>query len=141
MLVPRTSQRFFDPFDFSLFPTAEPKATTSLMKTDIKETDKAYELEIDLPGFKKENVHAELKDGYLNVSASTESSTEDKSEDGTYLRKERFTGSCSRSFYVGDEISEDDIRAKFEDGILKITVPKKELPAPEETKKLISIEG
>lgn len=148
MLVPaRRSNDFFsdfmsDPFDLGFFggrPQKQPVPT--MMKTDIKETDKAYELEIDLPGFKKENVHAELKDGYLNVSASTESSTEDKSEDGTYLRKERFTGSCSRSFYVGDEISEDDIRAKFEDGILKITVPKKELPAPEETKKLISIEG
>ena len=148
MLVPaRRSNDFFsdflsDPFDLGFFggrPQKQP--IPAMMKTDIKETDKAYELEIDLPGFKKENVHAELKDGYLTVNASTESSTEDKSEDGTYLRKERFTGSCSRSFYVGDEISEDDIRAKFEDGILKITVPKKELPAPEETKKLISIEG
>lgn len=148
MLVPsRRSNDFFsdflsDPFDLSFFggrPQKQP--LPSMMKTDIKETEKAYELEIDLPGFKKENVHAELKDGYLTVNASTESSSEDKSEDGTYLRKERFTGSCSRSFFVGDEISEDDIRAKFEDGILKITVPKKELPAPEETKKLISIEG
>ena len=147
MLVPARRNDFFsdflsDPFDLGFFggrPQKQP--IPAMMKTDIKETDEAYELEIDLPGFKKENVHAELKDGYLTVNASTESSTEDKSEDGTYLRKERFTGSCSRSFYVGDEISEDDIRAKFEDGILKITVPKKELPAPEETKKLISIEG
>ena len=147
MLVPARRNDFFsdflsDPFDLGFFggrPQKQP--IPAMMKTDIKETDKAYELEIDLPGFKKENVHAELKDGYLTVNASTERSTEDKSEDGTYLRKERFTGSCSRSFYVGDEISEDDIRAKFEDGILKITVPKKELPAPEETKKLNSIEG
>ena len=127
MLVPARRNDFFsdflsDPFDLGFFggrPQKQP--IPAMMKTDIKETDKAYELEIDLPGFKKENVHAELKDGYLTVNASTESSTEDKSEDG--------------------EISEDDIRAKFEDGILKITVPKKELPAPEETKKLISIEG
>ena len=111
-----------------------------MMKTDIKETEKAFELDIDLPGFKKENVHAELQAGYLTVSANTETETEDKDEQGTYLRKERFTGSCSRSFYVGDDISEDDISAKFENGILKVTVPKKQLPAPEETKKVIGIE-
>ena len=74
------------------------------------------------------------------LSANTETETEDKDEQGTYLRKERFTGSCSRSFYVGDDISEDDISAKFENGILKVTVPKKQLPAPEETKKVIGIE-
>lgn len=74
------------------------------------------------------------------MSANTETETEDKDEQGTYLRKERFTGSCSRSFYVGDDISEDDISAKFENGILKVTVPKKQLPAPEETKKVIGIE-
>ena len=107
-----------------------------MMKTDIKETEKAFELDIDLPGFKKENVHAELQDGYLTVSANTETETEDKDEQGTYLRKERF----SRSFYVGDDISEDDISAKFENGILKVTVPKKQLPAPEEAKKVIGIE-
>lgn len=148
MLVPSRKNDFFtsflsDPFDFG-FPTGRPqgqKPLPSMMKTDIKETEKAYELAIDLPGFKKENVHAELQDGYLTVNASTTSESEDKSENGTYLRKERFTGSCSRSFYVGDDISEDDIRAKFEDGILTITVPKKELPAPEESKKLIAIEG
>ena len=131
-----------DPLDFGFFGTTpSPKASTSsLMKTDIKETEKAFELDIDLPGFKKENVHAELQDGYLTVSANTETETEDKDEQGTYLRKERFTGSCSRSFYVGDDISEDDISAKFENGILKVTVPKKQLPAPEETKKVIGIE-
>ena len=148
MLVPsRRSNDFFndffnDPFDMGFFsgrPQKQPMP--SMMKTDIKETDKGYELEIDLPGFKKENVHAELKDGYLTVNATTDQSSEEKNSDGSYLRKERFTGSCSRSFYVGDEISEDEIRAKFEDGILKIDIPKKVLPTPEETKKLISIEG
>ena len=116
------------------------KLAKNLMKTDVRETENSYELDIDLPGFKKENVHAELQDGYLTVSANTETETEDKDEQGTYLRKERFTGSCSRSFYVGDDISEDDISAKFENGILKVTVPKKQLPAPEETKKVIGIE-
>ena len=110
------------------------------MKTDVKETDKAYELDIDLPGFDKDNVQIELNEGYLTVNANTNSETEDKDEDGTYLRKERFVGSCRRSFYVGDDISENDISAKFDNGILKINVPKKELPKPEDTKRLISID-
>ena len=95
-----------------------------MMKTDIKETEKAFELDIDLPGFKKENVHAELQDGYLTVSANTETETEDKDEQGTYLRKERFTGSCSRSFYVGTDLQPKDVSAKFTDGILELTFPK-----------------
>lgn len=130
-----------DPFDFGFFGTEPtPKTSASLMKTDVKETDKAYELDIDLPGFDKDNVQIELDDGYLTVNASTNKESEDKGEDGTYLRKERFVGSCRRSFYVGDEIAEGDISAKFDNGILKITVPKKELPKPEDTKRLISID-
>ena len=134
MLVPARRNDFLsdflsDPWDMGFFgnrPQGQ-KPAPAMMKTDIKET-------------KKENVHAELQDGYLTVSANTETETEDKDEQGTYLRKERFTGSCSRSFYVGDDISEDDISAKFENGILKVTVPKKQLPAPEEAKKVIGIE-
>ncbi len=110
------------------------------MKTDVKETDKAYELDIDLPGFDKENVQIELNDGYLTINASTNEEKEDKDENGTFLRKERFVGSCRRSFYVGDDVSEDDITAKFENGILSINVPKKELPKPEDRKRLISID-
>ena len=124
-----------DPFDFGFFGTEPaPKANASLMKTDVKETDKAYELDIDLPGFDKENVQIELNDGYLTINAST------NEENGTFLRKERFVGSCRRSFYVGDDVSEDDITAKFENGILSINVPKKELPKPEDRKRLISID-
>lgn len=130
-----------DPFDFGFFGTEPtPKSTAALMKTDVKETDKAYELDIDLPGFDKDNVQIELNEGYLTVNANINSETEDKDEDGTYLRKERFVGSCRRSFYVGDDISENDISAKFDNGILKINVPKKELPKPEDTKRLISID-
>ena len=125
-----------DPFDFG----PAPKANASLMKTDVKETDKAYELDIDLPGFDKENVQIELNDGYLTINASTNEEKEDKDENGTFLRKERFVGSCRRSFYVGDDVSEDDISAKFENGILSINVPKKELPKPEDRKRLISID-
>ena len=145
MLVPARKNDFFadflsDPFDVFGGRPQPKQAMPAMMKTD-KETETAYVFDIDLPGLKKENVHAELQDGYLTIQASTESESEEKSENGTYLRKERFTGSCRRSFYVGEDISEDDIRAKFEDGILRIVVPKKELPAPEDAKKLISIEG
>lgn len=131
-----------DPFDFGFFGTdTAPKATAVLMKTDVKEMEGAYELDIDLPGFKKENVAIELDKGYLTVNAHTKTESENKDEKGTYLRKERFEGSCRRSFYVGDDIQDGDISAKFENGILKITVPKKELPKPEDTKRLIAIEG
>ena len=98
--------------------------STSLMNTDVKETKEGYELDIDLPGYKKEDVKAELKNGYLTISAATNSTKENKEE--KYLRRERFYGSCSRSFYVGDDIAPKDVSAKFEDGILKITLPKKE---------------
>ena len=84
---------------------------------------------------------AELKDGYLTINAQTQGESEDKDEQGTYVRKERFSGKCSRTFYVGDDVEEDDIKAKFEDGVLKIAVPKKQEQPKLEEKKTISIEG
>ncbi len=116
--------------------------TPSAMKTDVKETDAGYELDIDLPGYKKEDVKAELKDGYMTISAEKKSEDGEKDEkSGKYLRRERYYGSCSRSFYVGEDVTEEDIKAKFEDGILKIAVPKKEpQPAVDQTK-TIAIEG
>ena len=149
MMVPmRRNRNFFndlmtDPFD-ALFDAATApvqKMTPTLMRTDIKETDAGFELTIDLPGFKKDDVQAELKDGYLTIAAQTQSETEDKDEKGTYVRKERFSGKCSRTFYVGDDIEEDDIKAKFEDGTLKIDVPKKQEQPKLEEKKTIAIEG
>ena len=112
-----------------------------VMRTDVKESDKGFTLDIDLPGYKKENISAELKDGYITVSAKTSDEHEEKEEDGTYIRRERTFGSCSRSFYVGDEIEESEIKAKFEDGILKLFVPKKEVEPQVEERKYISIEG
>ncbi|MCR5672592.1 MAG: Hsp20/alpha crystallin family protein [Lachnospiraceae bacterium] len=112
-----------------------------VMRTDVKESDKGFTLDIDLPGYKKENISAELKDGYITVSAKTNEEHEEKDEDGTYIRKERTFGSCSRSFYVGEEIEESEIKAKFEDGILKLFVPKKEVEPQVEERKYISIEG
>ena len=116
------------------------KNTANVMKTDIKENENGYELDIDLPGYKKENVKAELKDGYLTISASNDSSTEEKDEKGKYIRKERYTGSVSRSFYVGKYVTEEDIHAKFENGILKLSVPKVDAPKVEQNK-YIAIEG
>ena len=111
-----------------------------VMKTDVKENDKGYSVEIDLPGYKKEDVQASLEDGYLTISASKNSSNEEKDEDGKYIRRERFYGNCSRSFYVGEAVTDADITAKFEDGILNLTIPKKE-PEQIDTKSYIQIEG
>ena len=115
--------------------------TNSLMKTDIRETDGSFELDIDMPGFNKEDLKAELKEGYLTISASTNKDNGEKDENGKYIRRERYVGSCSRSFYVGEEIKQDDIKAKFENGIQKISVPKKEAQPKVEEDKHIAIEG
>ena len=115
--------------------------TNSLMKTDIRETDGSFELDIDMPGFNKEDLKAELKEGYLTISASTNKDNGEKDENGRYIRRERYVGSCSRSFYVGEDIKQDDIKAKFENGILKISVPKKEAQPKVEEYKHIAIEG
>ena len=145
MLMPSIfGENLFDDFmDGFAFPTANwnyAKNTANAMKTDIKENDKGYELDVDLPGYKKEDVKAELKDGYLTISASNDNTKEEKDEDGKYIRKERYTGSVSRSFYVGKYVTEEDIHAKFENGILKLSVPKVDAPKVEENK-YISIEG
>ena len=112
-----------------------------MMTTDVKETDNGYQLDMNLPGFAKEDIKAELKDGYLTINAESNTSNDEKDEDGNYIRRERYTGSCSRSFYVGDGVTQDDIHAAFKDGVLSLTVPKKEaIPEKEETK-YIAIEG
>ena len=114
----------------------------SLMKTDVKEHEDGYELEISLPGYKKEDINAELKDGYLVINASTSGSNDETDEKtGKYIRKERYSGSCSRSFYVGDDVTQEDIRAKYENGILTLAIPKKEPAKIEGNKKTIAIEG
>ena len=98
-----------------------------MMKTDVKETEKGYEVAVDLPGFKKDEIQIELKDGYLTVSAAKGlDEEEDDKKTGRYIRRERYAGSMSRTFYVGDQLTEQDIQAKFENGILQLTVPKKE---------------
>ena len=113
----------------------------NLMKTDIKETDAGYELEIDLPGFTKDEVSAELNNGYLTVSAAKGLDQDEQEKDtGRYIRRERYAGSCQRSFYVGDDVTEEDIKGEFKHGILKLFVPKKEAKPAVEQKKYIAIE-
>ena len=112
----------------------------NLLRTDIKETKEGYELVIDVPGFKKDEVKVALKDGYLTVSAAKGLDKDEKDKEGNYIRRERYAGTLSRSFYVGDAVSEEDIHAKYEDGILKLSVPKK-APKAVEKNGYIAIEG
>ena len=114
----------------------------NMMKTDIKELEGGYELEMDLPGFTKDEITAELKDGYLTISASKGlDKDEQETETGKYIRRERYAGACQRSFYVGEDITEQDIKAEFKHGILKLFVPKKEAAPKVENKKYVAIEG
>ena len=138
---------FDDFFEFPFFDDrAERKLyghnAKNIMKTDIKEHKDGYELEIDLPGFHKDEIQAELKDGYLTISAAKQLNQDEKEkESGKYIRRERYSGSCQRSFYVGDEITQEDIKAEFKHGILKLFVPKKEAKQEVEQRKFVSIEG
>lgn len=133
---------FDDLMDFS-FPRAnrmfQSTESQGMMKTDVKETESGYEIDMELPGFKKEDIKAQLKNGYLTIQASQNTDNSQKDSDGKYIRRERFTGSVSRSFYVGENMTEEDIRAKFEDGILKLSLPKAEARKAEQTR-YISIE-
>lgn len=123
MMIPRRNDFdllgdvFGDPF----FAHTESK----VMKTDIKEKDDKYLIDIDLPGYEKENIKMSIENGYLTISAQTSSNSEEK-EDGKFVRRERYSGSCERSFYVGEELTKEDIKANFKNGILKIEIPKKE---------------
>lgn len=114
----------------------------NLMKTDIKDVENGYEMVIDLPGFKKDEIQASLENGYLTIRASKglEQDKQDK-ETGRYIRKERYAGICERSFYVGDGVTQDEIKAEFKHGLLKLSIPKKELKPAVEQNKYISIEG
>ncbi len=116
------------------------KRASHVMKTDIKEMDNGYELVVDLPGFTKDEIKASLENGYLTISAEKGLDKDEEDKKGNYIRRERYSGSCNRSFYVGDAVTEEDIKASFENGTLKTTIPKKEAKAVPE-KKFISIEG
>ena len=114
----------------------------NVMKTDVKEMDNGYEVMIDLPGFKKDEVKASLQDGYLTISAAKGLDQDEKDKkSGKYIRNERYAGACERSFYVGDAVTQDEIKGEFKHGILKLFVPKKEEKPAVEDKKYIAIEG
>lgn len=150
MMMPKLfGENLFDddwmdfPFEREFFGKRNPlygKNGKNMMKTDIRETDNSYEIDIDLPGFKKDEINATLEDGYLTISAAKGLDKDEKDKEGRYIRRERYAGSVSRSFYVGNAITQDDIKAKYENGILKLTVPKKQ-PETIQKKNYIAIEG
>lgn len=136
MMIPRKRNEFNlfeDIFDDPFFE----KRDSKLMRTDIKEKGENYVIDVDLPGYEKENIEIELENGYLKVTAKVDKNINDENE--KYIHKERFYGECSRSFYVGDNIKEEDIKAGFKNGILSLTVPKNEQKKIEE-KKFIQID-
>lgn len=125
---------FSDPFGMMVPQGRDPlygKHGKNLMKTDVRETESSYELDIDLPGFKKDEVNVELKNGYLTIQAAKGLDKEEQDKKGKYIRQERCAGACSRTFYVGDGVEPEDVTAKFENGILQLSIPKeakKQLP-------------
>ena len=127
-----------DIFDDFFYETNSSHTTVNVMRTDIIESENQYLLNMELPGFKKEDIQMELKDGYLMISATKNENNETTDVQGHVIRRERYRGSCSRNFYVGD-IRQEDIRASFENGELKVVVPKENLRRVEE-KKYITIE-
>lgn len=137
MMIPRRRNEF-DLFDEMFNDPFFTRGESKLMKTDIKEKGNHYELEVDLPGYEKENIKIELSDGYLTVHASMNKTVDDE-KDSKYVHKERYVGSSSRSFYIGDGVKEEDIKASFKNGTLKLTLPKKEQEKLDE-KKYIDIE-
>ena len=145
MLGEKLFDDFMD-FDFPAFRGFEDvdrklygKHVSQLMKTDVKEHDDGYEVDIDLPGFKKDEIHLDLQNGYLTVAASKGLDKDKQDKKGRIIRQERYAGSMQRSFYIGDAVSNDEVKAKFEDGVLKLMIPKNENKIPE--KHTIMIEG
>ena len=136
---------FFDN-EFPMFPAwggRNPlygKHAKNLMKTDVKETGDHYEVDIDLPGFQKDEISVELQNGYLTIQAAKGLDRDQKDQEGRYIRQERCTGSCARSFYVGENLKPTDVAAKFENGILELKLPKADKQIPEKPTTLIEIQ-
>ena len=138
MMIPRRRNEF-DLFDEMFNDPFFTRGENKLMRTDIKEKKDHYELDVDLPGYEKEDIKIEIQDGYLIVHAKANKAETDK-EEGKYVRKERYYGECSRSFYVGEDVTEEDIKAKFKNGTLTLEVNKKDEPKQLPDKKYIDIE-
>lgn len=132
-------------FAFPAFPDVDKilygKNAKNLMKTDVKENGEDYIVDIDLPGFQKEEIQMQLDNGYLTVSASKSFDKDQSNESSNYVRRERYAGNMSRSFYVGSHVKEEDIHPRYENGILTFSLPKEKKKAVEETKRYIAIEG
>ncbi len=138
MMIPRRKNEF-DLFDEMFNDPFFTRGESKLMKTDIKEKGDKYEIEVDLPGYEKENIKIEIEDGYLNIHATMNKDLQND-KDSKYVHKERYVGECSRSFYVGEDVKEEDIKASFKNGTLKIELPKQDKKQIEDTKKYIEIE-
>ncbi len=143
MMLPRRNfgldlfdEMFQDPFFTSRIDTMKP----SIMKTDIQEKDGKYIMDIDMPGIPKENIQIQLEDGYLTISANHDEQKEEKDEKGNYIYQERHTGQCSRTFYVGNAVTQEDIKANYKNGILQLNFPKKDTQQLENKTKYIAIE-
>ncbi|MEZ3433039.1 MAG: Hsp20/alpha crystallin family protein [Lachnospiraceae bacterium] len=139
LLANRNSSLFDEMFRDPFFTRPFENASSQIMKTDIHEKDGNYIIEMELPGYAKEDIKADLKEGYLTITATKNETKEEKDAKGNCVRKERYTGSCNRSFYVGDQVTQEDIKAAFKDGVLALKVPK-EAPRAIEQPKLITIE-
>jgi HSP20 family molecular chaperone IbpA len=137
------SDLFDDPFFAGWRNTAsgDQMMANNMMTTDVRESDNGYDVDIDMPGFKKEDINLELSQGYLTVSAHRDSEHDDKGEDGKWLRRERYAGACSRSFYIGEDVKESDIHASYKNGTLCLQVPKAQNQPQVEAKHQIAIEG
>ena len=135
---------FMDDFAFPRFDHTDRvlygNNASNLMKTDVKETEDGYTVDIDLPGFKKDEIKLQLEKGYLTVSAAKDVNNDEKDKNGKYVRRERFAGNVRRSFYVGEKVKEEEIHPKFENGILTFQLPKENKNAVEEKKHYIAIE-
>ena len=135
---------FMEGFSLPTFPSIDKelygKHAKNMMKTDVKETEDGYEVAIDLPGFQKDEITMQLQDGYLTIQAAKGLDKEEKDKKGRFVRRERYAGSMSRSFYVGDSVREDEIHPKYENGILSFNVPKEERKAVEDKNRYIAIE-
>lgn len=126
--------------DMFSFPSFFNVPSSRWMNTNVKDMGNEYQLEIELPGYDKNDIHAQLNNGYLTINADKQTAQDVKDEDGKYIRRERYSGKCQRSFYVGDNLKEDDFKAAFKDGILTLTFPKDKNENKIEDKKFIPIE-
>ena len=131
---------FFDDFATPYYRTSR-IGTAPAMRADVQELENAYQIDLELPGFQKEDLHAELKDGYLTIQATRQTKDDEKDSKGRYIRQERYTGHYQRSFYVGEDVTQEDVHASFENGVLKLTIPKKDAQKKLNESKTILIEG